>query len=114
MFKSQYCVIKIKRFSLKTSSHFCQPQHSFRYLIIDNFAIRKDISNIVVTDSATLPDDQRTRAELLLFIDQDKNRQGRAGMTKSSMVLLLKKISVSSHFRPTFVPVYFYETKNVG
>ena len=39
-------------------------------------------SNIVVTDSATLPVDQRTRAELLLFIDQDKNRQGRAGKTK--------------------------------
>ena len=82
MFKSQYCVVE-KGSPLKTSSHFCLPQHSFRYLVMDNFAIRKDISNIVVTDSATLPVDQRTRAELMLFIDQDKNKQGRAGMTKS-------------------------------
>lgn len=80
MFKSQYCVIE--KVPLKTSSHFCLHQHSFRYLVIDNFAIRKDISNIVVTDSATLPVDLRTRAELLLFIDQDKNRQGREGKTK--------------------------------
>jgi hypothetical protein len=37
-----------------------------------SFYVRKVITTFAVTDSATLPIDQRTMAELLLFIDQYK------------------------------------------